>query len=62
VHASLPAWEYRCDYLRIFDLHLAGEPALAVDGREIVAACFWDPQALLRTSIPSHIRRYLESN
>jgi 8-oxo-dGTP diphosphatase len=60
-HASLHDWEYRRDHVRIFDLHLASEPALAIDRREIVAACFQAPEAVLRTPIPPHSRDYLES-
>lgn len=59
VQDSLQDWEYRRDHVRIFELRLATEPALAIDNREIVAARFREPEALSRTPIPPHIRSYL---
>ena len=60
-HTSLHDWEYRHDHVRIFSLHVAQKPSLTVDGREIIEACFRDPEAVLRTPIPPHVRSYLES-
>jgi 8-oxo-dGTP diphosphatase len=60
VHASLHDWEYCRDHVRIFELRLSDEPALAIDNREIVAAHFREPEAVSRMMIPPHVRDYLE--
>ena len=53
-------WDYRRDHVRIFELHLKAEPVICMDNREIVAARFVDPQALLAEGgLPPFILAYL---
>jgi len=53
-------WDFRRDRVRVFELHLRAEPALRIDNREIVAARFVDPRALLAEDVlPPYIRAYL---
>jgi hypothetical protein len=54
-------WDFRRDHVRIFELRLHAAPPIRIDNREIVAAQFVDPQALLADdSISPVIRTYLE--
>ncbi len=53
-------WDYRRDRVRVFELRLRAKPVLRLDNREIVAARFMDPQALLAEDIlPPFIRAHL---
>ncbi len=53
-------WDYRREHVRVFELRLRAEPVLRIDNREIVAARFVDPQALLAEPVlPPFIRAYL---
>ena len=53
-------WDDRREHLRVFELRLRAEPVLRIDNREIVAARFVDPQALLAEHVlPPFIRAYL---
>jgi 8-oxo-dGTP diphosphatase len=53
-------WDYRCDRVRIFELHLQAQPTIRLDNREIVNARFVDPLALLgMDNLPPFIRDYL---
>ena len=47
------------DHIHLFELHLAQEPALAPDGREVVWAAFEDPEAALRRRLLPAVARYL---
>jgi 8-oxo-dGTP diphosphatase len=53
-------WDYRREHVRVFELRLHGEPVLRIDNREIVAARFVEPRALLAEAVlPPFIRAYL---
>ena len=53
-------WDFRREHVRVFELRLHEEPVLRIDNREIVAARFVDPQALLAEPVlPPVIRAYL---
>ena len=53
-------WDFRREHVRVFELRLRKEPVLRVDNREVVAAGFVDPQALLAEAVlPPFIRAYL---
>ena len=53
-------WDFRRDHVRVFELRLRAEPALRIDNREIVAARFVEPRALLAEPVlPPFIRAYL---
>ncbi len=53
-------WDFRRDHVRIFELHLRTGPVLRIDNREIVAARFVEPRALLAEGgLPPFIRAYL---
>ncbi len=53
-------WDFRREHVRVFQLRLHGEPVLRIDNREIVAARFVEPRALLAEDIlPPFIRAYL---
>ena len=53
-------WDFRRDHVRIFELRLRSEPVLRIDNREIVAARFVEPEALLaEENLPPFIRAYL---
>lgn len=53
-------WDYRRDRVRIFEMHLRAEPAIRLDNREIVAARFMEPRALLaEEGLPPFIRAHL---
>jgi hypothetical protein len=54
-------WDFRRDHVRIFEMGLNAEPELRIDHREIVAAQFVDPAALLADpEISPVIRAYLQ--
>ena len=53
-------WDFRRERVRVFELRLRAEPALRIDNREIVAARFVEPRALLAEhDLPPFIRAYL---
>ena len=53
-------WDYRRDRVRVFELRLRAEPVLRIDNREVVAARFVEPRALLAEhDLPPFIRAYL---
>ena len=53
-------WDFRRERVRVFELRLQGEPFLRIDNREIVAARFVEPRALLAEAVlPPFIRAYL---
>jgi 8-oxo-dGTP diphosphatase len=54
-------WDFRRDHVRIFELRLPTAPDLRIDNREIVAAHWMTPEALLATgNLPPFVRAYLE--
>ena len=54
-------WDFRHERVRVFELRLDAEPVLRIDDREIVAARFVDPQALLaERGLPPFIRAHLD--
>ena len=60
VRELVAEWDFRRDHVCIFELHLTAEPLLRIDGREIVAAHFVEPEALLAVQgVPPFIRDYL---
>ncbi len=53
-------WDFRREHVRVFELRLHEEPVLRIDNREIVAALFVGPRALLAEAVlPPFIRAYL---
>ena len=53
-------WDFRRERVRVFELRLRAEPALRIDNREIVAARFVEPPALLAEAVlPPFIRACL---
>jgi 8-oxo-dGTP pyrophosphatase MutT (NUDIX family) len=53
-------WDYRREHVRVFELRLHEEPVLRIDNREIVAARFVEPRALLAEAVlPPFIRAHL---
>ena len=53
-------WDFRRERVRVFELRLRAEPVLRIDNREIVAARFAEPRALLAEAVlPPFIRAYL---
>jgi hypothetical protein len=53
-------WDLRRERVRVFELRLRAEPDLQIDNREIVAARFVDPRALLAADdLPPFIRAHL---
>ncbi len=53
-------WDFRREHVRVFELRLRAEPVLRIDNREIVAARFVEPRALLAEAVlPPFIRAYL---
>jgi 8-oxo-dGTP diphosphatase len=52
-------WEYRDDTVHIFEIELAEKPALTPDGREILEAGFFRPEAISGLKTPRHLQRYL---
>jgi 8-oxo-dGTP pyrophosphatase MutT (NUDIX family) len=53
-------WDFRDDDVSFFDLRLVDEPLLMPDRREIVAAWFTEPRAVLPEIASPFIRFYLE--
>jgi hypothetical protein len=54
-------WDFRRERVRILELRLTAEPVLRIDNREIVAARFVDPRALLAADdLPPFTRACLD--
>jgi 8-oxo-dGTP pyrophosphatase MutT (NUDIX family) len=54
------AWDYRREHVRVFELRLRAEPVPLIDNREVVAARFVEPRALLAEAVlPPFIRAHL---
>ena len=51
--------DYRRDHVAIFELRLERPPTLRLDGREVVAAAFMAPEAVLAAEISPFVRAYL---
>ena len=53
-------WDFRRDRVRVFESHLRAEPVIRIDNREVVAARFVEPRALLtEEGLPPFIHTYL---
>ena len=52
------AWDYRRERVHIFELHLANEPRLRLDGREVVEARFVDWASLAGMALTSPAEAY----
>jgi hypothetical protein len=53
-------WDFRREHVRVFELRLDAEPQIRTDSREVVAARFAEPGALLREpGLPPFVREYL---
>lgn len=52
-------WDFRRDHVSIFELRLGERPALRIDRREIVAAEFMAPAAILDRPVSPFVRAYL---
>ncbi len=53
-------WDFRREHVRVFELRLRVEPVLRIDNRDVVAARFVEPRALLAEAVlPPFIRAYL---
>ena len=53
-------WDFRREHVRVFELRLHEEPSLRIDNREVVAARFVEPRALLAEAVlPPFIPAYL---
>ena len=50
----------RRDHVFLFEHRLAAPPALRLDNREVVAACFMTPEAALAGKLLPFARLYLE--
>ncbi|HTR16181.1 MAG TPA: NUDIX hydrolase [Acetobacteraceae bacterium] len=53
-------WDYRRDQVHVFTLHLAEEPVLRPDRREIADACFVPIEMLAMAHLTPTLRAYLE--
>jgi 8-oxo-dGTP pyrophosphatase MutT (NUDIX family) len=53
--------DYAEDHAHVFELHCEREPAVAVDGREVVWAAFLTPADAIERGVVGVVRRYLES-
>lgn len=54
-------FEFRCDTLDIYEAELETEPAVRVDGREVVWSGFLTPEDVRALPIVPHLAEYLES-
>ncbi len=57
----LERWEWRYDYVSLFELRLERAPSLHLDGREVIGAALMSPQAALAQPLVPFIRTYLEN-
>lgn len=55
-------WEKRYDHVRIFELRLAAEPELHLDGREVIAARFMAPADALGQPLVPFVAGYLRKH
>jgi len=53
------SWEHRRDHVSLFELRLQHPPTLSLDNREIIAADFLPPRAVLALPISPIVRAYL---
>jgi 8-oxo-dGTP diphosphatase len=61
-HEMTALWDWRRDHVAIFELRLTTPPRLRLDGREIVAAEFMPPAAVLAGEISPFVRAYLTAS
>jgi 8-oxo-dGTP diphosphatase len=59
VYTHQDEWESRPDRVHILELHVAAQPRVAIDHREIVAAEFVPHDEALARRLPPHLRAYL---
>lgn len=59
VHEETTYHAYCHDHLRIFQVELPALPEVRIDGREIIAAAFMQPEQLTALPIAGYLRRYL---
>ena len=57
----LERWEWRYDYVSLFELKLKRAPELRLDGREVIGAALMSPKAALAQPLVPFIRNYLEN-
>ena len=57
----LERWEWRYDYVSLFELRLKRAPVLHLDGREVIGAAMMSPKAALAQPLVPFIRTYLEN-
>jgi len=57
----LERWEWRYDYVSLFELRLKRAPSLHLDGREVVGVALMSPKAALAQPLVPFIRTYLEN-
>lgn len=60
VYETTGLFDGRRDTVSFFELHLAGEPAIKPDNREIVAAEFLDSASVENSAVSGPVARYLE--
>jgi 8-oxo-dGTP diphosphatase len=60
VGRALERWEWRYDYVSLFELRLKRAPSLRLDGREVIAASLMSPKEALAQPLVPFIRTYLE--
>ena len=57
---TVAEWDFRREHVRVFELRLRAESVLRIDNREVVAARFVEPRALLAEAcLPPFIRAHL---
>jgi 8-oxo-dGTP pyrophosphatase MutT (NUDIX family) len=54
-------WEYRRNHVRIFEIELTRVPPIALDRREVTAACFMTADEALARELVPDVRAYLTS-
>lgn len=54
-------WDFRRDFVQIFELQLPSEPSLRIDNREVVAARFVPANAAAALPLSPALRRYLRA-
>jgi 8-oxo-dGTP diphosphatase len=54
-------WDFRHDFVQIFELQLPSEPAIRIDNREVVAARFEPASAAASLPLSPALRRYLRA-
>lgn len=53
-------FDYRHDHVSVFEAVLPERPAIRVDNREIVAAAFRAPAAVIASGVSDYLARYIE--